>query len=731
MDNKIIHRKRSIATELISIFLIGIVLLTSTISAIFIVRMRALSTRQTVSAVHDNISAVRNSLILTFQIHEDALRQAASGIALLYERTGASFLGPESITETEMRRFLMRIKSGLPNVAQVFMSNNIPTFEPGGYAVFAPEWRFGEDYDQRTRPWYRGAVENPETVNFTDPYMAMATGIFSVSLSTIIYDYDGNNLGVIILDIAVNSLSNIVSSMQNIEGLNSFLLNNNGLFISHEDNNAVMRDNFFDNPAFSDYKQQILNEEEFFIMNHQNIISSARIPGANWVVVSVIPTSSLYTELNQTIQTTVFLAIALLALLFFVLIFFIRRISKPIVTITEALKTISEGEGDLSLRINVNAKNEVGDLAKYFNNVIEYVLAPMCDVKDVVNGFTVVAKELSYVCDQLLLGSNETVDKSNNVTKITIGMSESVSSVADSSKEISDSIKEVASTADDISIRMESLAKTIEEMSKSVGKIADNAGETSRVSIDATKKAKHATEEINKLEKAAIDIDAVTQTIKQIANKTNLLALNASVEAARAGDAGKGFAVVADEVKLLANLSANSADDIAQKIADIQNDTVNVAATFNGVSEIIFNMNKNVDDIVYLSDKQAKASNEMANNVSEANAEIRRVANSISEVSKGSQSIAESTSEVSSDTIEVNQSMVVMNRTTTRGADGANIVNDFSDKLKNLSTELTNSIGRLKFGCADCKNKKCYNSIHSLKDLINKSEIWRKNSEIE
>ena len=374
------RKKRSIRTQLLVFFLLGVLTLTVTMSVNFTIRMRAIATRQVESTIREQILGLRDRLVLTFQIYEDALRHASAGISLLYEQSGEPFLGSQVISEEEMRRFLMRIKGNLPNATQVFMANNIPSFEPGGYFVLAPAWNFPPDFDQRTRPWFIGAKSRPGEVDFSDPYMALATGIFSVSLSTIIYDRNRNDLGVIVVDIAVESLTDIVAAMSYAEGIYSWFLNGEGLFINHENTDAVMRDNFFDNPFFAAYRHQILNNYTFFTIGDTWVIYSARIPSAGWVVVSVIPTSVVFADVNRAIFTTVIATAVIIALLLAILVFALRRISKTIVTIVQSLKDISDvqslkdiSECDLTRRININANNEIGDLAHHFNQAIEKI----------------------------------------------------------------------------------------------------------------------------------------------------------------------------------------------------------------------------------------------------------------------------------------------------------------------------------------------------------------------
>ncbi|MDR3019669.1 MAG: hypothetical protein LBU66_02060, partial [Treponema sp.] len=181
-------RKHSFGVVLMIISLTGMILGTIPVSIILITRMRAITTAQIETYTKEQTENLSHDIIMTFETHEQALYQTTAGMAALYSKSGVQGFNENAIPTEEMRAFLARSRSAMKNTAQLFMANNIPTYEPGGYAVFSPRWDFPGDYDQRTRPWFRDAKAIPGAVSYTDPYMAMATGIFSTSLSTVIYD---------------------------------------------------------------------------------------------------------------------------------------------------------------------------------------------------------------------------------------------------------------------------------------------------------------------------------------------------------------------------------------------------------------------------------------------------------------------------------------------------------------------------------------------------------------
>ena len=348
---------------------------------------------------------------------------------------------------------------------------------------------------------------------------------------------------------------------------------------------------------------------------------------------------------------------------------------RPINKIVSSLKNISEGEGDLTKRIDTRSKDEIGTLVNYFNKLMDTIQHPIKESKTTVSDLAKAADKLSSVSERLIDTSKETVNQVNNAASIAEEVSTNIRAIASNAEQASVSAREVASTteqmavninamassakqaslnasevagaAEQMSTNMSTIAAAIEEMSMSIRQISSNAGDARDIAKDATVKSTGATNSINKLGITAKEIGQVTNVIKKIANKTNLLALNATIQAAGAGEAGKGFAVVASEIKELANQSALSADDIANRIEGIQNETSAAVEVIHDVSGIIVKINQSVESIASHVEQQTKASNEIASNVEQANIGAKRVASAIGEVARSTNEIASNVTQAS------------------------------------------------------------------------------------
>jgi methyl-accepting chemotaxis protein len=369
-------------------------------------------------------------------------------------------------------------------------------------------------------------------------------------------------------------------------------------------------------------------------------------------------------------------------------------ITRPLGKVVEILK---KGEnGDMRTRVGIDRKDEIGIVAMSVDNFFDEMQRVVKKIRTNSDTLAGSSEELSSVSRQLASGAEETVSQSSTVASTAEEMSVNINAMASAAEQGSVGANEVAGAAEQMSTNMNTIAAAVEEMSTSINQIASNTSEVRQIATEATSKAEGATDAMNKLGIAAKEIGQVTDVIKKIADKTNLLALNATIEAASAGEAGKGFAVVAGEIKELANQSATSADDIANRIDGIQSGTSDAVEVINDVSEIIGKINQSVVAIAGHVEQQTKASNEIASNVAQANTGAKRVASSIGEVARGSRDIARNAGEAAKGALNVSSNVVGVNQAAKEASQGASQVNQSSSDLAKIAGELQQTVVRFK-----------------------------------
>ncbi|MBI5146951.1 MAG: methyl-accepting chemotaxis protein [Thaumarchaeota archaeon] len=256
-----------------------------------------------------------------------------------------------------------------------------------------------------------------------------------------------------------------------------------------------------------------------------------------------------------------------------ILFFFTRRIMKPINYLALASNVIEKiGKGDLTVKLEpVNSKNEVGKLITSINYMIDKLSSIVKNVRDNSSSLAEVSQRSSAATEELTAGIAEV---SGVIGQITTGSKTQSMKLNDSKKSMDEVSEEIIELANDVKDSVD-LTDKVSKLSEQGSVSAQEAGKRMNKIIEVTNRS---AQKVRGLAEETEKITAVLDVIRQIADQTNLLALNAAIEAARAGEAGRGFAVVADEVKRLAESSASSADNISEKLSHIQTGANNVVA---------------------------------------------------------------------------------------------------------------------------------------------------------
>ena len=389
--------------------------------------------------------------------------------------------------------------------------------------------------------------------------------------------------------------------------------------------------------------------------------------------------------------------VSIMAMLVFAIfcgVFMTLSITRPVNILVELFNKAEKG--DTTIRSNLDRKDEIGVVAHTADEFFAHLRKIIKDLHVHSDTLAGASEELSAVSRQLAAASEETVNQATTVASTTEEMSVNINAMASGAEEASVNAGEVASAAEQMSVNMDTIASAVEEMGVSVSQIASNAGEAQKIANDATLKAGEATAVMSKLGTAAKEIGHVTDVIKKIADKTNLLALNATIEAASAGEAGKGFAVVAGEIKELANQSAQSADDIAQRIDGIQAGTGEAVGVITAVSDIIHNINTSVEVITNSVNEQSRAVNEISSNVAQASTGAKRVASAIGEVAHGANDVSRNAGEAARGATHVASNLNSMTSAARESAQGAGQVNQSSRDLSKMATELKEIVDQFK-----------------------------------
>ncbi|MCP4272737.1 MAG: methyl-accepting chemotaxis protein [Gammaproteobacteria bacterium] len=328
-----------------------------------------------------------------------------------------------------------------------------------------------------------------------------------------------------------------------------------------------------------------------------------------------------------------------------------RSITIPLMEVVDMVKDISQGEGDLTKRLAVTTKDELGELSSSLNTFIKKLNSIIVNITSNAETVTAASRELLNASEQVSGGTESLSQKANMVAAASEEMSSNMSSVAAASEEAATNISIVSDSASN--------------MQRTLGEVAENCDKAKTISSDAANQADKAVERVTYLGTAAQEISKVTETITEIAEQTNLLALNATIEAARAGDAGKGFAVVAGEIKVLASQTASATKDIKERILKIQNYTDDTVTDVTKISTVITDVNGIVLTIANSVEEQSVNATEIAGNIEQASTGITEVNENVSQSSQVSSEIAQDISGVNTVAEDMSATSTVLTQSAT------------------------------------------------------------------
>lgn len=502
--------------------------------------------------------------------------------------------------------------------------------------------------------------------------MSKATGSPVLSVVSPIKSDEGKVIGFYGAVLKAELFSRLISERKIGDTGYGYMINGKGTVIAHPKKEFVLTLDTSQSKGMDSLNSQMLAGKfgvESYVFNGVHKIGGFAPVGINGWSINVTQNSEEFLKAAHAIRNiSVMFGILSITIVGMVVFLSARSIVGPINNAVEGLKDIASGEGDLTKRLVVRSKDEVGELATWFNIFIEKLQGIIKEISGGVQTLSSSSTELSVISEQMSGG-------------ISI-VSEKAIAVSAASEEMSTSMNNVAAAMEQSAANTNMLATASEEMSSTISEIAINAERARNVSGSAAQKAAGASDNIDKLGLAAQSIGKVIETITDISEQVNLLALNATIEAARAGEAGRGFAVVANEIKELAKQTSEATQDIREKVEGIQGTTSITVKQISEIAGVIHEVNEVVSTIAAAVEQQSAATKEIAANVSQVSSGIQEVNVNVNQSSAV-------VSEISADIAGVSGSMAEMST-------GSQQVNMSARELSKLSEQLKGMIDQFR-----------------------------------
>lgn len=544
-----------------------------------------------------------------------------------------------------------------------------------------PHVDFPPDYKPSQRNWYIEAVDNGGSLVLSKPYVDYVTGEIVVTISKAIYR-ENRLVGVLAADFAIAAIARQVSDKKIGSTGYLFIFDENDVIVSHPDASLIGKRITDVNPDFS---RRIQSADGGFLSYRgadglDHFGAHTRNATTGWTIC----TSILYSELDQDTQTIRYTTIIVTAIMILIStgIAFVMSsgLSKNICKVVEAFHTAAEG--DLSIRVDESRKDEFGEIGR---------------------GLNLMLNKVSDLLNNVILSSHTVRETSTNLASRSAAASDAVEDVTRSISEVAQGSATQAEDAQTGLTEMENMARQLDDIeahSEQIHKIfsyTKELSETGFATIDTltekSEEAKHATNEVSRVVEdmynSSLQISNISDALASITKQTNLLSLNAGIEAARAGDAGRGFVVVANEIRKLAEESKASTEEIKVIIEGIQSKTSMVAESIKITQDAVRDQDSAVTDTKEIFGKILNSITEMSGKVSNIAQSIRHTAENkdallsvIHRVSSVSQEGAAAIEEVTASAEEIN----------------ANIAEfvEYAGELKNMADDLNAEINKFR-----------------------------------
>ncbi len=587
----------------------------------------------------------------------------------------------------------------------------------------------GSSVNVSQRRYYKESMQGKHYI--TEPYTDKL-GNFVISVSVPIYNNKKKIIGVLVADYDGLALNKYIKDIVVGKTGFAYIVGKTGTVLAYpEKKNVIEKVNFIeqsksDNKLVSvaSFIKRALKSKEseydFYNFKGEEFIAAfARGKKTGWTVIIKAPKHEFLGEIADMKIRISIISIVIWIIFLFIIFFIAKRMVKPVQTVSKALKNISEGDGDLTVRLPMVSNDEVTEVSYYFNKTIEKIEKTIRSVGgnteviqdtgvDLASNMNETASSINQISANIESVKGQVLSQSAGVTETSATMEEIIRTI----HQLNKSIETQAASVTQSSSSIEEMIANIASITKMLENGKELAQELNTKTIIAKDGSRSANIEVAKIGEKSEDLLEASSVIQNIAAQTNLLAMNAAIEAAHAGDTGKGFAVVADEIRKLAEEAGSQGKEIALSIKEtteiiktIIGNGKDAEAGLDEVVHLVSETLKQIASIVQAMQEQSRGSQEVLAALRDINSITGQVKDGSAEMLKGGEQVAEEMRKLDELTRMITDGMNEM-------AGGAVQINNAVQEVNNLCNQNKANIEYLSIEVGKFKTEAKYKNLN-------------------